>query len=95
MTKKQSRNFHEFSKIVMIRQNEHFMSSFFEIMTSMLENVNYNQKLFVMNFIIVFNRNHFFEQINNKMSIIVFDLLRKNNFNNFIENIDFYSQKLN
>ena len=79
----------------MIRQNEHFMSNFFEIMTSMLENVNYDQKLFVMNFIIVFNRNHFFEQINNKMSMIVLVLLRKNNFNDFIENIDFYFRKLN
>ena len=71
------------------------MSNFFKIMTLMLENVNYDQKLFVINFIIVFNRNHFFEQINNKMSIIVFVLLRKNNFNNFIENIDFYFRKLN
>ena len=71
------------------------MSNFFEIMTLMFENVNYNQKFFVINFIIVFNRNYFFEQINNKMSIIVFVLLRKNNFNNFIENIDFYFRKLN
>ena len=80
LTKKQFRNFHEFSKIVMIRQNEHFMLNFFEIMTSMFENVNYNQKFFVINFIIVFNRNYFFEQINNKMLIIVLVLLRKNNF---------------
>ena len=71
------------------------MSNFFEIMTSMLENVNYDQKLFVMNFIIVFRRNHFFEQINNKMSVIVLVLLRKNNFNDFIEDIDFYFRKLN
>ena len=71
------------------------MSNFFEIMTSMLENVNYNQKLFVMNFIIVFRRNHLSEQINNKMSMIVLVLLRKNNLNDFIENIDFYSRKLN
>ena len=71
------------------------MSSFFEIITSMFENVNYDQKFFIMNFIIVFNRNHFFEQISNKMLIIVFVLLRKNNFNNFIENIDFYSRRFN
>ena len=95
MTKKQSRSLHEFSKIVVIRQNEHFMSSFFKIMTSMLENVNYDQKLFVMNFIVVFRRNHLSEQINNRMSVIVLVLLRKNNFNDFIEDIDFYFRKLN
>ena len=71
------------------------MSNFFEIMTSMLENVNYDQKFFVMNFVIVFNQNHFSEQINNKMLIIVLVLLRKNNLNDFIENIDFYFRKLN
>ena len=61
----------------------------------MLENVNYDQKFFVMNFVIVFNQNHFSEQINNKMLIIVLVLLRKNNLNDFIENIDFYFRKLN
>ena len=53
------------------------MSNFFEIITLMFKNVNYNQKNFVINFIIVFNRNYFFEQINNKILIIVFVLLRK------------------
>ena len=61
----------------------------------MLENVNYDQKFFVMNFVIAFNQNHFSEQINNKMLIIVLVLLRKNNLNDFIENIDFYFRKLN
>ena len=71
------------------------MSSFFEIMTSMLEGVNYDQELFVMNLIVVFRRNHLSEQINNRMPVAVLVLLRKNSLNDFIEGIDFYFRRLN
>ena len=70
------------------------MPNSFEIITSMLEGVNYDQKLFVMNLIIAFNRNHLSEQINNKMPVTVLVLLRKNSPNDLIESIDFYSRKL-